>query len=206
MTGRGKKADATILLTLSKKLPDDLLCSYFPEMQPADVKKFLRTVAQKISADTSPKQRSLDFSPKSIKSTAKTKLILFTDGASRGNPGEAGAGIHLLDDNAEEIAAKGFYLGKCTNNMAEYKALILGLTEAKKFGNKEIAIYLDSELIVRQLQGQYKVKDAKLKPLYAEVMELLAGFKSYKVGHVPRKENQRADQLANQGIDERLPC
>lgn len=209
MTGRGKKTDANILLTLSKKLPDDLLCNLFPSLQPSYVRKYLRATAEKIPADDLPKQQSLNFTPlpkRSTKSTPETKLTLFTDGASRGNPGKAGAGIQLLNDNNEEITARGFYLGECTNNMAEYNALILGLTEAKKFGNKEITIYLDSELIVRQLQGRYKVKDAKLKPLYAEVTKLLANFKSYKVGHVPRKENQRADQLANQGIDERLPC
>lgn len=206
MTGRGKKAEANILLTLSKKLPDDLLCGLFPALQPTAVREYLRAAAKKISPDNSPKQQSLDFSLKNTKSASKTKLSLFTDGASRGNPGEAGAGIQLLNDAGEEIAAKGFYLGKCTNNMAEYKALILGLTEAKKFGAKELAIYLDSELIVRQLQGRYKVKDTKLKPLYTEVIDLLADFKSYKVGHVPRKENQRADQLANQGIDEHLSC
>lgn len=209
MTGRGKKAAPNILLTLSKKLPDDLLCVLFPDMQPTEVRDFLRTAAKKIPATFLPRQQSLNFAPakkKITKTTSLTKLTLFTDGASRGNPGKAGAGIHLLDKNGEEIAAKGFYLGECTNNMAEYKALILGLTEAKNFGNKEITIYLDSELIVRQLQGRYKVKDAKLKPLYAEVTELLADFKSYKVGHVPRKENQRADELANQGIDDRLPC
>ncbi|MBU0728333.1 MAG: ribonuclease HI family protein [Proteobacteria bacterium] len=135
---------------------------------------------------------------------AGSRLTVYTDGASRGNPGEAGAGAVIFDESGGEIYARGKYLGQCTNNMAEYQALIMGLAALKDHGAENISIFLDSELIVRQLQGRYKVKDQKLKPLFIEVSTLLNEFTAWEVRHVPRNENKRADELANLGIDEKL--
>jgi ribonuclease HI/probable phosphoglycerate mutase len=132
-----------------------------------------------------------------------TACRLFTDGASRGNPGQAGAGALLLDAEGRETAARSLYLGECTNNVAEYKALLLGLRTALEHGCACLDIRLDSELIVRQIQGRYKVKNQALKPLFQEVHLLLAQLESWSVAHLPRAENKRADQLANQGIDAR---
>ena len=126
---------------------------------------------------------------------------LFTDGASRGNPGQAGAGAVLLDAEGRELAARSLYLGECTNNIAEYRALLLGLQIALEQGCTQLDIRLDSELIVRQLQGRYQVKNAGLKPLFQEVNKLLARLESWTVAHVLREQNRRADQLANQGVD-----
>jgi ribonuclease HI len=128
-------------------------------------------------------------------------LHLYTDGASRGNPGPAGAGVAIFDENGQEVLAKGAYLGMCTNNVAEYTALKLGLKEAMRFGVKRLRVHLDSELIVRQLHGIYKVKDAKLQPLYQEVVAMLRTFPEANVVHVRREKNRRADELANQGLD-----
>jgi ribonuclease HI len=130
-------------------------------------------------------------------------FALYTDGASRGNPGEAGAGAVILDGQGEELAARSFYLGKCSNNVAEYKALIFGLQAALELGCRQLEIFLDSQLIVRQVQGQYKVKNAGLKPLFAQVKQLLAKLNSFTISHVPRNENKRADELANRGIDDK---
>ena len=93
------------------------------------------------------------------------------------------------------------YLGQCTNNVAEYQALILGLSQAVKLKGKTISIFLDSQLIVRQIQGLYKVKNKALQPLFSQVKELLKKFEKFEISHIPRSENKRADQLANQGID-----
>ena len=128
---------------------------------------------------------------------------LYTDGASRGNPGQAGAGAVILDDNGMELVARSYYLGTCSNNVAEYRALIFGLQTALELGCRRLDIFLDSQLIVRQVQGQYKVKNAGLKPLFAEVKQLLAKLAAFTINHVPRNENKRADELANRGIDER---
>jgi ribonuclease HI len=127
---------------------------------------------------------------------------LFTDGASRGNPGPAGAGAALFDTEGHELAARSLALGHCTNNAAEYRALLLGLQTALELGCARLDIRLDSELIVRQLQGRYKVKHETLKPLFEETRRLLDRLEGWSVDHVPRERNKRADQLANQGIDE----
>ncbi len=134
-------------------------------------------------------------------SGSETKWRLFTDGASRGNPGPAGAGAALFDAAGCELAARSLALGHCTNNAAEYRALLLGLQTALELGCLQLDICLDSELIVRQLQGRYKVKHETLKPLFDEARHLLARLERWSVAHVPREQNRRADQLANQGID-----
>jgi ribonuclease HI/probable phosphoglycerate mutase len=132
------------------------------------------------------------------------RLSLFTDGACRGNPGNGGAGAVLVGENGEVVSTAKRFLGHCTNNIAEYQALILGLEEALRRGSTAISIYLDSELIVRQIQGIYRVKNPTLKPLMADVRALLDRFDTWQVAHVPRSENAVADQLANEAIDEAL--
>jgi ribonuclease HI len=135
---------------------------------------------------------------------ADKALSLFTDGACRGNPGQGGAGAVLMGGNGEVVGTAKKFLGHCTNNIAEYQALILGLGEALGRGATAISIYLDSELLVRQIQGIYRVKNPDLKPLMAEIRELLDRFDTWKVEHVPRRENALADELANEAIDETL--
>jgi len=133
---------------------------------------------------------------------ADKRLSLFTDGACRGNPGNGGAGAVLVGDNGEVIATAKRFLGHCTNNIAEYEALILGLEKALGNGATAISIYLDSELLVRQIQGVYRVKNPALKPLMTGVRALLYRFDTWQVAHVPRSENAIADRLANEAIDE----
>jgi ribonuclease HI len=129
-------------------------------------------------------------------------LLLFTDGASRGNPGPAAAGIVLYGSAAEgELHREGQALGVLTNNQAEYRALLLGLAAARRLGGARVEIAMDSELIVRQLQGRYKVKHPQLKPLHEQARFALAAFTAWRVRHVPRAENALADALANQALD-----
>jgi ribonuclease HI len=135
---------------------------------------------------------------------ADKALSLFTDGACRGNPGLGGAGAVLVDTSGEVVGKAKKFLGHCTNNIAEYHALILGLGEALGQGAADISIYLDSELLVRQIQGIYRVKNPALKPLMLEIRGLLDRFDTWEVEHVPRSENALADQLANDAIDEAL--
>ena len=133
----------------------------------------------------------------------KKKLMLYVDGASRSNPGLAGAGIYLIKDD-KILCQKGFFLGTKTNNEAEYYALILGLFfihEHQEFNN-QLIIYSDSQLLVRQLQGVYRVRDQKLIPLYQTVKQILLGV-DFSLIHVPREENTIADKLANEGIDKK---
>ncbi len=128
-------------------------------------------------------------------------VLLQSDGASRGNPGPAAAGYVIYDADGQEIYSEGVALGTLTNNQAEYRALLLGLAAVKRLGFGKVEIALDSELIVRQLEGRYKVKNAGLKPLFEEARLLLHGFGDWKIRHVPRAENKVADGLANEALD-----
>ncbi|MCF6186161.1 MAG: ribonuclease HI family protein [Desulfobulbaceae bacterium] len=181
---------------LAGQLTDEVLQEIFPDTAPQIIRDLLldkRTTPSPPPAATGGRERTKE--PVSCR--------LFTDGASRGNPSPAGAGVVLFDDQGREICTRAKYLGRCTNNVAEYQALIIGLQAAREIGCRQLAIFLDSELIVRQITGRYKVKNATLKPLFAKVQSLLQGFDGYTVAHVPRARNSRADELANRGIDEK---
>ncbi len=131
------------------------------------------------------------------------KLTIYTDGASRNNPGEAGAGIYILRDGEpfEKIAR---YLNTTTNNIAEYTAAIIALERAVQLGAKHVSLNADSELLVKQLNGQYKVKNEGLKPLHAKAKELIARIGAVEVQYIPREKNKEADALANKAIDEKI--
>jgi ribonuclease HI len=130
------------------------------------------------------------------------RLTINSDGASRGNPGPAGVGVSIRVDGEAEAREFYAYIGETTNNVAEYKALLLGLGEAEKLGAASVTVLADSELLVRQLNGQYKVKAEGLRPLFLEASRRLRGFPSVRVAHVRREENKDADRLANKAIDE----
>ncbi len=134
---------------------------------------------------------------------AGPELTLYTDGASRNNPGEAGAGIFILRDGkpVDKIAR---YLGTTTNNIAEYQAAIIGLEHCVKLGASSVRLHADSELMVKQLNGQYKVKNEGLRPLYQKVRELIAKIGRVEVQYIPREMNKEADALANKAIDEKI--
>jgi len=131
-------------------------------------------------------------------------LRLRTDGAARGNPGPAGAGILIEDDQGVRVQARHKWLGQMTNNQAEYHALIEGLKAVKDWKPDRLEIYLDSKLVVEQIKGQYKIKEPELQKLYAQATQLLDGLQ-YEIKHVAREENRGADHLANMAIDEKVP-
>jgi phosphoribosylglycinamide formyltransferase-1 len=129
------------------------------------------------------------------------KIIAFIDGGSRGNPGPAAAAFVLKDSSGKKLEAKAFFLGRATNNVAEYTALVKALEAAAKFGSGPISIFSDSELLVRQINGRYKVKSEQIRPLYQQAVDLLGKFKSWKIQHVTRDKNEQADDLVNQALD-----
>jgi ribonuclease HI len=137
-------------------------------------------------------------------SKSKQEWLLMVDGAARGNPGEAGCGAVICKDNGTPVEELSRYLGHATNNVAEYEGLIMGLEALVKLGKKRIRVQSDSQLLVRQLKGEYRVKDEKLKILFQKAVALLRQFESYRIVHVPREENKLADRLANKGIDDAL--
>jgi ribonuclease HI len=128
-------------------------------------------------------------------------LTLHFDGGSRGNPGPAGIGVVLLDEHGEPVYELGEFLGRCTSNFAEYTALIRGLAAAKILKASKVSIKADSELVVRQINGIYKVKSPDLKPLYLRARSLMDEIGDVKIQHVYREGNARADELANLAMD-----
>lgn len=132
------------------------------------------------------------------------RLVIYTDGAARGNPGPAGAGAVLREASSGTILAEVAQpLGRATNNVAEWTAVKLALEEAVRLGATHVDLRMDSQLVARQISGIYRVKHAELKPLHAAVMSLLRRFAGYTVGHVPRELNKDADRLSNVAIDGR---
>ena len=129
------------------------------------------------------------------------KVIAYTDGGSRGNPGPAAAAFVLSDAHGAPLESKAFFLGEATNNVAEYTAIIKAIEAALRHGAEELTIFSDSELLVRQINGRYKVKSENIKPLYRQVADSLGRFRSWNVHHVAREKNGRADGLVNQALD-----
>jgi ribonuclease HI len=132
------------------------------------------------------------------------KVVVNVDGGARGNPGPAAIGAVAADPAGEVLAERGAYIGETTNNVAEYRALLLGLQLARELGATEVEVINDSELVAKQISGDYRVKHAGLKPLYLEAMEALRGFDRSSVRSVRRESNTRADALVNQALDEEL--
>lgn len=130
------------------------------------------------------------------------KAILYSDGASRGNPGLAGAGAVLLDADGRVIAELTKFLGVTTNNVAEYQGFIIGLEEAQRRGVDDLDARMDSMLVVEQMRGRWKIKHPNMKPLALKAGALFATFPTRSIAHVPREENAIADALSNRAIDE----
>lgn len=132
----------------------------------------------------------------------KKKLIIYCDGGSRGNPGPAGLGAVIYDEDKNKVFEISEFLGITTNNQAEYKGVLQAIKKAKELKAKELSFYLDSELIVKQMNGQYRVKNKDLLPIYMEIRKHILEFKKVDFNHVRREYNKEADALANMAMDE----
>ena len=137
-------------------------------------------------------------------SGSEGRLIIYIDGASKGNPGMAGAGILIANGEGRRISEVSRYLGHKTNNEAEYWALLLALREAERLEGESIQVFTDSELVERQMNGLYRVKDLNLRTLHKRALQNLGRFSSFEIRSIPREENKEADRLANQAIERRM--
>jgi ribonuclease HI len=133
------------------------------------------------------------------------RVIICADGASLGNPGPSAIGATIKDEQGKLIARISQRIGRATNNQAEYKAVIAALEQATRLGAKQVDVSSDSQLVVRQINGEYRVKKAALKPLYQQVKKLQSLLDSFTITHIPRQQNQEADNLANMALRARLP-
>lgn len=152
-----------------------------------------RELADKIDGITNQKKES--------RTTNLTQAKLFTDGGSRGNPGPSAIGVVILDMDDSVVKKSSKYIGETTNNQAEYKALKEGLEITRQLGVKKLEVYMDSELIVKQVKGEYKVKNQDLRPIYLDVMSQVKKFDAVSFTHVPRELNKIADGLVNEALD-----
>lgn len=167
-------------------------------------KKRVDTLFQNLKSHV--KKDDPDISEKEIAGTSSIKkeadlIVVNVDGASKGNPGESGIGVAIFDKDSNLINEACDYLGVATNNIAEYKALILGIKLSTKYNAKRVLFKADSELMVKQIKGEYRVKNAQLKLLFTEAQSLLKKLPNWKIMHVPREENKEADLLANKGVE-----
>lgn len=133
---------------------------------------------------------------------AYPQVVVHVDGGARGNPGPAAIAAVLTTPDGEAIASEGRAIGRATNNVAEYRALLLGIERARELGASEVELVGDSELVVKQVKGEYRVKDAGLRELHTEVRAALADFERWSIRHVRRAHNADADRLVNQALDE----
>lgn len=129
------------------------------------------------------------------------RLEIYIDGGARGNPGPSGIGVVILDSSGKRVKEISKYIGEATNNIAEYNALLYGLEETLILRADEIKINLDSELVAKQISGEYRVKDANIRPLFERAMNMLKSFKNFEINHIDRSKNKEADKLVNKAIN-----
>lgn len=189
-------SEKKILRHLSETLSVTQTLKRFPSLTP----QYLQEVLQR-SADRAEEDHTLP--PPDLSPDESPEFCIHADGGSRGNPGEAGAGAVISDSRGRTLKELKIYLGIASNNEAEYQAAILALERALELGAKRVTLFLDSELVVRQLRGEYRVREPRLKPLHQKARETLNRFSQYSILSIPREENRRADQLANEAIDQR---
>jgi len=139
-----------------------------------------------------------------LKTDTLNTLTIFTDGGARGNPGPAGIGVVLLNDKGVRIGEISKYIGPATNNIAEYLAVVYGLQEAVYLGAVKVILYVDSQLVARQLKGEYKVKDQNLRKFFDLAVSLSKKFDSIEIREIPREKNKEADNLVNKALDSHL--
>jgi ribonuclease HI len=188
---------AQLLLAIADHETLEKTRAALPGLTLAAAQKLLRGAARQLQQERLPL-------PEAKAPAAARSIRVYSDGAARGNPGPAGAGAVLTDSAGNVIARLGRYLGRQTNNVAEYEGLLLGLKHARELGYREVEVRADSQLLIRQLKGEYAVRHAGLKPLHAEALRVLRSFDRFDLQHVPREENALADEMSNRAIDEEM--
>ena len=194
-------SDRELLRSVYRRLDLNGLLADHPQVSRAQVKEFFRRLAALLPPETERPAAVAQDEALSRREYPASKVILHIDGGSRGNPGPAGCGAVLLDTAGRVLAEESRFIGRATSNEAEYHALLLGLQAAHRRGASEVTVRADSQLLVRQINGAYKVKSPKLMPLFQAAREALQAFDAWRAEHVPREMNAHADSLANRAMD-----
>jgi ribonuclease HI len=188
-------ANEPVLRYLAQTLSVTKTLKRFPSLQPKELQEILLDCARQFSGGKENRP--------AVAKKGGPEVFIHTDGAARGNPGEAGAGVVISDTCGRTLKELKLFLGTATNNVAEYRAVILGLEKALELGAGSITLQLDSELVGKQLRGEYRVREEHLKPLHRAASDLLDRFLRYNITCIGRQENRRADQLANEAIEQK---
>jgi ribonuclease HI len=191
----GRSLQATVLRFIAREEPLVATLGAFPQLTRAQLLKALERAATLLEGG------AID-EPEPVPTW--NRLRLYCDGAAKGNPGPAGAGAVLVEPSGQVVDKLGKFLGHQTNNYAEYMGLLLGLRRASELKVREVEVFADSELMIRQLGGRYQVKSPSLRPLYEEALKLLNEFERVKLVHVPREMNRAADEMSTRAIEERM--
>ncbi len=193
-------SDHEILLSLARTLDVDRTVEELG-IDKSSLRELLKQLAAALEEGPPEEESALELHEEVQTPPLEGPLTVHIDGASRGNPGEAGAGVYISKEG-KMIEGEARYLGKMTNNQAEYNALIIGLERARALGASTVEIMTDSELVAHQMNGVYKVKNPKMKKLFEKANEIAASFQNFSIRHVRREQNKEADRLANRAIDE----
>jgi len=192
-------SDHELLRLLYRSLDFNKLYSLAPDVQREEIDALFGRLSDSL-AEEPPEPSGED-----AQAEAQPDVCVHIDGASRGNPGAAAAGVVIYDTKGNLVVEFGKYLGRATNNVAEYNALILAAEKLVKLKAERAVFHADSELLVHQINGRYKIRNAGLKPLAAKAHRLLAKIPNWRIEHVGREHNKRADEMANQALDEQGP-
>lgn len=187
-----KLSEIGLLRLLYKHLDIEGLLEQNPTLAKADINEFFKELARRSQTGA---ERATESSKKPMPRAAE-KVIIYSDGASRGNPGQAGIGVAITDSRGHVLHEEGEPIGRQTNNFAEYAAAIRGLQRALEMRAQDVTLRADSELLVLQIKGEYRVKNQALAVKHRELRELAARFRSFRAEHIPREQNLRADDLA----------
>ena len=194
-------SDRELLRSVYRRLDLTGLLADHPQVSRGDIEKLFRRLAALLPRETNrPAAVAREEAPSGREHPVR-KVVLHVDGGSRGNPGPAGCGAVLLDTAGRVLAEESRFIGRATSNEAEYHALLLGLHAARRRGASEVTVRADSQLLVRQLNGAYRVKSPRLTPLFQAARKTLQAFDAWRAEHVPREMNARADSLANKALD-----
>lgn len=206
-----KPNSSEVVRTLAETLSFIKTLETYPDLTIRDLQRILLSAAEERSASEPPETQAEQSGTKAPKKPQKTEkkrrkaetIRVYTDGACRGNPGESGAGAVFYGSNDDIISRHYLYLGRATNNVAEYKALIMSLEIAVERNYESLQVLSDSQLMCLQMSGSWRVKDSKIKVLHTRARELSDRLEDVKYTHVPRAKNKIADELANMAIDRR---
>lgn len=190
----GKALQGAVLRFIAREEPLLSTLGAFPQLTRVQLQRAMEKAATLLEGGTVDEDQAPQWQ----------RLRLYSDGAARGNPGPAGAGAVLVEPSGQVVDRLGKFLGHQTNNYAEYMGMLIGLKRARELNVREVEVFADSELMIRQLGGRYQVKSPTLRPLYEEVLKLLNEFERVKLVHVPREMNRAADEMSNRAIEERM--